>query len=343
MAQNCKCPACNPINQPNFEYVAPRKLTLKERIHKQRMENLAASDRAFEYVQANQGRYAEHRASVLAERKMAKTGYLDTVEDKVLDVAKYIGGVTKTAGDAITSEAEALFESVIDNPSLIKDTADNIASTVIDGVTYFPDVVLETVAPELSYGARDRTNQRIDDALEWVSGGADKLGEDFTKHNKAFSSGDFESAGAVVGGYVSSAVLPSKKIKALGGSSFNKASFKAPSGTNYEIYQQEIDWNLKVNTRTGDKTNLDLALDGRSPFIIKDDKYTQVNLHHSKQNANGPLFELTAKTHQKYYGSNALHPYLPKKHPLYPVDRESFDIDREAYWVERANNELKEK
>ena len=339
MADDCKCPACNPMNHPNFEYVASRKLTLKERIHKQRMENFDASDRAFEYVQANQGRYAEHRASILAERKMAKKGYLDAIGESVTDAAHYVGGITKAVGDTVTSSVE----SVLKNPSVIVDTVNNVASTIVDGVTYFPDVILDEVAPDLSYGAKDRTNKRIDSALAGISEGLDQLGDDITKHNQAFSSGDFESAGAVVGGYVSSVVLPSKKIKALGGSSFKKASFKAPSGTNYEIYQQKIDWNLKVNTRNGDKTNLDLALDSRSPFIIKDDKYTQVNLHHSKQNANGPLFELTAKTHQKYYGNNALHPYLPKKHPLYPVDRGNFDIDREAYWIERANNELKER
>jgi hypothetical protein len=217
MAQNCKCPACNPINQPNFEYVAPRKLTLKERIHKQRMENFSASDRAFEYVQANQGRYAEHRASILTERKMAKTGYLDAIGESVIDAAHYVGGITKAVGDTVTSSVE----SVLKNPSVIADTVNNVASTIVDGVTYFPDVVLDEVAPDLSYGAKDRTNKRIDSALAGISEGLDQLGEDFTQHNKAFSSGDFESAGAVVGGYVSSAVLPSKKIKALGGSSID--------------------------------------------------------------------------------------------------------------------------
>ena len=211
MAQNCKCPACNPINQPNFEYVAPRKLTLKERIHKQRMENLAASDRAFEYVQANQGRYAEHRASVLAERKMAKTGFVSSIGESVTDAAHYVGGITKAVGDTVTSSVE----SVLKNPSVIADTVNNVASTIVDGVTYFPDVVLDEVAPDLSYGAKDRTNKRIDNALDGISEGLDQLGDDLTKHNQAFSSGDFESAGAVVGGYVSSAVLPSKKIKAI--------------------------------------------------------------------------------------------------------------------------------
>ena len=119
MAQNCKCPACNPINQPNFEYVAPQKLTLKEKLHKQRMERFADSDRAFEYSQANQGRYAEHRASVLAERKMAKTGYLDSfndVRDSVSDVIDdAIGAVKQVGNDLIASQRAMLAEHLVDN------------------------------------------------------------------------------------------------------------------------------------------------------------------------------------------------------------------------------------
>ena len=115
MAKDCKCPACNPINRSNFEYATPRKLTLKERIHKQRMENLAASDRAFEYVQANQARYAEHRASVLAEREMAKTELVSSIGESVTDAAHYVGGITKAVGDTVTSSVE----SVLKNPSVI--------------------------------------------------------------------------------------------------------------------------------------------------------------------------------------------------------------------------------
>jgi hypothetical protein len=128
MAQNCKCPACNPINQPNFEYVAPRKLTLKERIHKQRMENFAASDRAFEYVQANQGRYAEHRASILAEREIAKTSLVDSfndVRDSVLDVVDDAIGAAKQIGnDLIASQRAMLAEHLADNGVVqVTDTA----------------------------------------------------------------------------------------------------------------------------------------------------------------------------------------------------------------------------
>ena len=101
-----------------------------------------------------------------------------------------------------------------------------------------------------------------------------------------------------------------------------------------------IDWDLPVNTRNGVKTNLDLALEGKAPFIVKDGKYSQINLHHSKQNAKGSLFELSASTHQKYYGSDALHPHLPNAHPDNPVNRDLFNIDREAYWKQRAEAEV---
>lgn len=124
---------------------------------------------------------------------------------------------------------------------------------------------------------------------------------------------------------------------------FKKYEFNAPSGIKQNVYQQEIDWNLGVNTRNGIKTNLELASEGRSPFVIKDGKYSQINLHHSKQNSKGSLFELSAKTHQKYYGTNSLHPYLPNKHPTNPVDRDRFDLDREGYWIERAQNEIKKR
>ncbi|WP_376776923.1 RHS repeat-associated core domain-containing protein [Flavobacterium covae] len=126
---------------------------------------------------------------------------------------------------------------------------------------------------------------------------------------------------------------------------FNPSSFNAPSanlggtGNTYKIFQQNVDWDLPVNTRDGIKTNLELAEAGRSPFVVKDGKYSQINLHHSKQNAKGPLFELSAATHQKYYGTKALHPHLPNAHPTNPVNRSAFDIDREAYWKERASKE----
>ena len=122
---------------------------------------------------------------------------------------------------------------------------------------------------------------------------------------------------------------------------FTPSKFNAPSGNTHTVYQQAIDWDLPVNTRSGVKTNLDIALDGGSPFVVKNGKYSQLNLHHSKQDASGSLFELSSDTHQKYRSTNALHPHLPNAHPDNPVNRESFNGDREAYWNKRANEELK--
>jgi hypothetical protein len=97
---------------------------------------------------------------------------------------------------------------------------------------------------------------------------------------------------------------------------FTPSIFNAPSGKTHTVYQQNIDWDLPSTGKGGiTETNLDRAMRGDAPFVVKDGKYDLINLHHSKQNANGSLFKLSASTHQKYYGSNALHPHLPNAHP----------------------------
>jgi RHS repeat-associated protein len=120
---------------------------------------------------------------------------------------------------------------------------------------------------------------------------------------------------------------------------FTPCKFDSPSGNTHNVYQQEIEWDLPINTRSGSKTNLQLASEGKAPFLRKDGSYSQINLHHSKQNGLGSLFELSSATHQRFYGSNALHPHLPNAHPFNPVDREQFNIDRDAYWKQRADAE----
>ncbi|MTC93656.1 type IV secretion protein Rhs, partial [Providencia stuartii] len=122
---------------------------------------------------------------------------------------------------------------------------------------------------------------------------------------------------------------------------FTGSTFTGPSNITYTVYQQPIDWDLKVNTRDGVKTNLQIVLeDGRSPMVVKNGKYEIVSLHHSKQNGLGPLFELSTPTHEQYRYSNALHPHLPDAHPINPVDRNLFDADRKAYWKQRAEEEV---
>ncbi|MEL5407950.1 hypothetical protein PTS98_10670 [Serratia nevei] len=98
---------------------------------------------------------------------------------------------------------------------------------------------------------------------------------------------------------------------------FTLVVFSAPSGSTHTVYQQEIDWELPVNTRNGVKT--------------------------TKQNGLGSLFELSADTHQKYYGTNALHPHLPNQHPINPVNRDAFNGDRDGYWRQRGENELRKR
>ena len=123
---------------------------------------------------------------------------------------------------------------------------------------------------------------------------------------------------------------------------FTRGVFEGPSGNVHTVYQQDIDWDLKVNTANGVKTNLQLVLEeDRSPMIVKNGKYEVVHLHHSKQDGLGSLFELSGKTHNRFRKSNALHPYLPKPHPHNPVNRPLFDIDRDAYWKQRANAVVK--
>lgn len=133
-----------------------------------------------------------------------------------------------------------------------------------------------------------------------------------------------------------------KWIDTFGNNIFNPIPWTAPSsgtGINYNTYQQNIDWDLPVNTRSGTMTNLELAEMGKTPFVVKNGQYSQINLHHSQQNANGPLFELSKTTHERFRYTNALHPHLPGAHPHYPVDRDAFNIDREQYWRDRASNE----
>lgn len=90
-------------------------------------------------------------------------------------------------------------------------------------------------------------------------------------------------------------------------------------------------------------TNLDLAKAGRSPFIRKDGELEQIQLHHSRQNANGPLYELSRKTHLKTksgQGREAVHPYGSQPHPEFPVDRALFKKEVPQYWMDRAREAM---
>ena len=124
-----------------------------------------------------------------------------------------------------------------------------------------------------------------------------------------------------------------------------EAEWQAPgkgTGLNYKVYQQDIDLNAKPLQADGDNltTNADLMKQGRSPFVVKNGRYEQVQLHHSRQDGRGALFETSKSTHlgrNDQNGRQAVHPYSPQQHPDYPVDRPSFKTDKETYWKDRLN------
>jgi RHS repeat-associated protein len=113
-----------------------------------------------------------------------------------------------------------------------------------------------------------------------------------------------------------------------------KASGKG-TGNEYKVFQQDIDWDLEHKGMS----NLDRAKEGGAPYIMKDGVPQQLQLHHSRQNGKGPLFELSRKTHLttlKGKGREAVHPYGHSQHPDAPVDRELFKKEVPQYWKDRA-------
>jgi hypothetical protein len=119
---------------------------------------------------------------------------------------------------------------------------------------------------------------------------------------------------------------------------FTPGSWTAPSngtGLRYRVFQQQIDWNLKVKG----VTNLERAQAGQSPYVMKDGNPQQLQLHHSRQDARGPLFETSRSTHletKSGAGREALHPYVRQQHPNFPVNRPLFNKDVKQYWMDRV-------
>ncbi len=126
---------------------------------------------------------------------------------------------------------------------------------------------------------------------------------------------------------------PTLWIDPSGLSRFKKATWgpcKRGTGLTYTVFQQDIDWDMEHRG----KTNLQRAMEGGAPFMMKDGVPQQIQLHHSRQKSIGPLFEVTTSTHRAASGTGreALHPFGSQKNPDYPVDRSAFDVDRNQYW-----------
>ncbi|EEX38505.1 hypothetical protein VIB_000160 [Vibrio metschnikovii CIP 69.14] len=73
----------NAVSEPE-----PIKETLKEKIERQRSERFAQSERNWQYVQANEDRYAAQRAETLANRRAANSAYQLTEKEWNKDLQK---------------------------------------------------------------------------------------------------------------------------------------------------------------------------------------------------------------------------------------------------------------
>lgn len=143
---------------------------------------------------------------------------------------------------------------------------------------------------------------------------------------------------------------------------FKKVETKNPHAPNGKrtVYQREIDKDYApkvINNKTKKVEqipNSERMKKGNAPYILgKDGKPEKVELHHSRQNNNGSLFELGANIHNKTktgQGAEAIHPYKHergrkinnadknisgKSHPDNPIDRNEFDKERDLYWKKR--------
>lgn len=113
------------------------------------------------------------------------------------------------------------------------------------------------------------------------------------------------------------------------------------TGLKYTVYQQDIDLNARPLAHLGNnKTNAELMQKGNAPYVLKNGKYEQIQLHHSQQDGRGSLFELTEASHQTNHksGGKALHPYSPEKHPDYAKHDGMFRTDQSQYWKDRIKH-----
>lgn len=126
-----------------------------------------------------------------------------------------------------------------------------------------------------------------------------------------------------------------------------------------DVYQQNIDPDLlveetdKVTGMVTRKTNKERMERGQAPYVEKDGELQPIELHHSRQQDKGPIFEVSKGTHQAKteHGAEALHPYKtargreineienaqqPIQNPDNPVNRGLFNKERVEYWKNRA-------
>jgi hypothetical protein len=138
------------------------------------------------------------------------------------------------------------------------------------------------------------------------------------------------------------------RVAETGNETFPGSSeFSASTGNTYKVFQRgDIDWD-QVRT-SGDKrfvgkTNADAGRAGLPPQL-RDGNFA--TLHHSQQNAEGPLFEASTRYHNITTAREPpLHPYRGEQHPDNPLGRgagsrrEDFQrIESPEYWKWREQN-----
>ncbi|WP_104040582.1 hypothetical protein [Vibrio hyugaensis] len=165
--------------------------TTKERALRQKLERQAE-------LKATPEDYARWESN--QNRALAENSPSD-IYNSVENAAMYVGGITKTLGDAITSDIEAIIADPVSALQSINESLRGVA----DAVTYFPDALINEVAPEYSYGAQARVNAKINEVIDGAVG-------DFDQHAALLESGDYLGAGSVAGGYAASVALPGKKV-----------------------------------------------------------------------------------------------------------------------------------
>lgn len=100
---------------------------------------------------------------------------------------------------------------------------------------------------------------------------------------------------------------------------------------------REIDFNLYVTCKQ--KTNYELMLEGRSPYLT-DDEHDCIVIHHIGQSFNSPFAELTVAEHSQYGNSKMLHDTKIESWRNNTSKLNQFQAEKSAYWKKRAKQEI---
>lgn len=131
---------------------------------------------------------------------------------------------------------------------------------------------------------------------------------------------------------------------------FDTSGYEGSTGISYKVFQRaDIDWQMVREGGAKQARNLTnaeaAARYGIAPILPDGSVAT---LHHSQQNAMGPLFEASTRYHEIRNAQRApLHPYGREQHPEFPLGsgpgsvRDAFQrVDSIQYWKSRGSQEL---